>query len=50
MVLSLEILNTKGEILAASQGEDEINLIYTKEYEEGDRIKGLTIQLRIKHM
>lgn len=36
--ISLKILNKLGDVLSETQGEDEINLVYRKEYTEGDKI------------
>ena len=36
--ISLKILNKEGEILAGACGQDEVNLFYRAEYQEGDSI------------
>lgn len=38
MTLALKILDKTGETRAASHGEDEVRLVYTSEYVDGDRI------------
>lgn len=39
MVLTLRVLDVHNKTLALEQGEEEVSLVYTKEYEEGDHIE-----------
>lgn len=37
-ILCLKILDKEGNTLGVNRGENEVNLVYTREYKEGDRI------------
>lgn len=39
MVLSLKVLDSNGKVLAVNQDENEVSLVYTEEYKEGDQIE-----------
>ncbi len=38
MILTLKVLDENNQVQAVRQGEDEVSLVYNREYKEGDRI------------